>query len=174
MSNNSLYDSECAQVDALIDIKKNEIKDLEDLKSSWSEDSWDEPQTQTPAQVAADPNATSEERAAAANALLGQSPETVNAEQSEPSPSTHDSAKELNEERYAALHADLNDAAQADDKDTDKETHESAPETGIGQVVDLDSTEKQQEEQDKAKTEAVKENDAASKNPAADKKADTK
>lgn len=120
---NSLYETECAQVDALIQQKKDEIKALEELKNSWSEDSWDNAETTSPAKVAADSNASSEERAAAANATLGQSPERVNAEQSFPTPSTHDEAKEENERRYEQLHKDLNDKAQRDDRDQDKDLH---------------------------------------------------
>lgn len=72
---NSVYETECAQVDALIQQKKDEIKELEDLKASWSEDTWDSPQD------------TSEE------------------------------------ERYEALHAELNEEAQRDDRDGDKDLH---------------------------------------------------
>jgi hypothetical protein len=47
----SVYETECAQVDALIEIKQNEIKELEDLKASWTEESWDEPTIQDDPEV---------------------------------------------------------------------------------------------------------------------------
>lgn len=152
MSFKDYVETEKAQVQVLIDQYKDKIKALEQDLEDWGRKAEEgEPghTSTTPAAVAADPDATSEERAAAANAVLGQNPEQVNAEQSFPTPSTHDSAKAESEARYAELHKDLTAEAQRDDRDGDKELHKV--ETGdSGQVADPDETEKAQGAQAKA------------------------
>lgn len=149
MSEPTLYEAECAQVDVLIDNKKNEIKELEGLKASWSEEYWDDSQSSTPASVASDPNASEADRAVAANVTANQVPDQVNQDQSPPSPSTDSEMKAAHEERYLKLNADLNAEAQADDKDADKEQHSVAPDAGTGVIVDSGTA-----DEDQAKVEA--------------------
>lgn len=105
------------QIDVLIGMKKDEIKNLEDLKSQFTDDYL--PESQTPAQVAADPDVNSAERAAAANAVLGQDPATVNAEQSLSTPSTHDSVKESASDDTAVEEPTVEDKTD-DAKDTEE------------------------------------------------------
>lgn len=110
--------TERAQIDALIQAKKEEIKALEDLKETFTDDY--EPESQTPAEVAQDPDVDSAERAAAANAVLGQDPVKVNAEQSEPSPSTHaEQFKEKSEEDKVEK-SEPEETVAEDDKDKSK------------------------------------------------------
>lgn len=138
MSFKDYVETEKSQVKTLIDQYKNKIEALEQDLEDWekkAEAGEPDHTSTTPAAVAADPNASSAERAAAANNTVNSNPEQVNAEQSYPTPSTHDSAKEESERRYAELHKGLDAEAQADDKDSDKELHEGVIDAG-GAVVD--------------------------------------
>lgn len=109
------------QIDVLIGMKKDEIKNLEGLKDQFTDDYV--PEIRTPAEVAADPDVDAAERAAAANAVLGQDPAIVNAEQSLPTPSTHDSAKEGANDDNAAEETTVEDVPEDDsDSSTDDST----------------------------------------------------
>lgn len=107
--------TERAQIDALVEIKEEEIDALKELRKQYDDDDY-VPETQTPAEVAQDPNADDADRVAAANAVLGQDPATVNAEQSEPSPSTH--AEQFEEK----------ESEESTDEETVEETSETTTE----------------------------------------------
>lgn len=119
--------TECAQIDVLVQAKKDEIAALEERKKEFeSSEEW--PELKTPAQVAQDPDADNEERVAAANAVLGQDPATVNTEQSKPSPSTHfeqasdDGENGGNEKESVNADAEVTqkDSKEDSDKESDK------------------------------------------------------
>jgi len=105
--------TEVNQLNALIDIKKEEIKELEERRSD--EEARD---LQTPAEVAADPSADADARAAAASATASQDPAAVFAAQSQPSPSTHAEqfADEEGEQR-----------AEEDAEEAEKNENDGAP-----------------------------------------------
>lgn len=126
MSDVTTNETECNQIDVLIQQKEDEIATLKDLKKQYEDADYTPDEPQTPAQTAKDPDADSATRAAAANAVFGQNPETVNAEQSEPSPSTH--AEQFAEEPKEETVEDeetTEDEAKADDSKDDPKTEES-------------------------------------------------
>lgn len=129
----SFNETQRNQIDVLIEQKRQEISNLEDSKKDYEGDEDEVTEVRTPAVVAADPNASSEERAAAANAVLGQSPETVNAEQSAPSPSTH--AEQYGTEAEADKAAD-EEQAKEEAKDTEADAGETVPPLPDGRVPD--------------------------------------
>jgi hypothetical protein len=121
----SAVDTEKAQVDRLIEIKKEEISDLEDLKKEVAK-GVEIDSVQTPAEVAHDSEADADARSAAANAVLGQDPAKVNYEQSEPSPSTHGDQFETTGDAEATqeneeLYAEQSEVTEEDSKDDSEE-----------------------------------------------------
>lgn len=187
MSDTSANQTEQNQIDALIQIKKDEISDLEDLKATFNDDY--EPNLQTPAQVAQDSDAEDGARVAAANAVLGQDPAKVNEEQSLPSPSTHPEQFE-DKSNTEATQEEQENAEAAAEPDDSVEAHE---EQGVklpdgredvnklgaqGQVEDAgdqntDQAEKTVEVKDESKSNESKTDDKA-KTASKSKKADSK
>lgn len=172
----SVNQTEVNQIDLLIEMKKDEISALEDLKKTFTDD-YEPAVLQTPAQVTQDESASSAERAAAANATLGQDPVKVNAEQSFPTPSTHDEAKEpakVNEDNSHPLGGDNIGVAPDGELVNDDD---STPETEDKVAEDLETTvdDSKSESKDTAKPKSTVQK-AADKKPAKtdNKKADTK
>lgn len=100
--------TEVNQINALIDIKKDEIKELEDRRSD--EEAKD---LRSPAEIAHDPNEDAAARAAAATVTASQDPSAVFAAQSEPSPSTHAEQFE-SEEKEQQVEAEDDQPAESD------------------------------------------------------------
>lgn len=142
------------QIDVLIGMKKDEIKNLEGLKDQFTDDYV--PEIRTPAEVAADPDVDSAERAAAANAVLGQDPVTVNTEQSVPTPSPQPDSHPLGGSDVAV--APDGELVKDDDKvkETIEDTLEGPTDDSIGDDDKSDNTEDTKEKKPATKKASAK------------------
>jgi hypothetical protein len=105
-------ESEKSQLDALIKKYEEKIETLTKSKSDL-DDQVDEATQTSPGVVAADEDASQEERTAAAGQAISQDPQRVNAEQSYPTPSTHsEQFEKTDEEVQAEAQAKADEAAK--------------------------------------------------------------
>lgn len=122
MSFKDFVETEKNQIKTLIEQHKAEIERLENDIKKWDKKVEEEFKDLTsPGAVAADESATQEERTAAANQALSQDPQRVNAEQSQPSPSTHS-------EQFEKSDDEVKKEAEA------KLAEERAPERVVGET----------------------------------------
>lgn len=119
MSDPITNQAERNQIDVLIGHKKDEIEKLEALKETFNDDHVAE-STQTPAQVAQDETASSAARAAAATQATTTDPVTINAEQQQPSPSTHSEQFETETPKVEEPVAEVDDKPAAKKASTKK------------------------------------------------------